>query len=57
MYIYIIFVAIIYVYKVIDGLMWVIFEKYICKTSHFFYFAMFGASALRKQALAEILGL
>ena len=47
MYIYTIIVAIMYMYCVIDGVMWVVFEKKIGKTKHFFFFflALIGASA------------
>ena len=50
MYIYTIIVAIMYMYCVIDGVMWVVFEKKIGKTDHFFFFfflmlALIGASA------------
>ena len=38
MYIYTIIVAIMYMYCVIDGVMWVVFEKKIGKTDHFFFF-------------------
>ena len=50
MYIYTIIVAIMYMYCVIDGVMWVVSEKKIGKTDHFFFFsllmlALIGASA------------
>ena len=49
MYIYTIIVAIMYMYCVIDGVMWVVFDKKIGKTDHFFFFflmlALIGASA------------
>ena len=46
MYIYTIIVSIMYMYCVIDGVMWVVFEKKKGKTNHFFFFlALIGASA------------